>query len=808
MFQPISLGGNPVQRPERPQIGKLPPLVLTLLFLSLGCSEKAPPSVAGPTVSLPALELQAFGALPVLKNVAVTPALREQSVTLDRAVNYQQVMAFLGVRLTPEQKRFLGEHRFLLIPKNATKFKGKVNLGSYISYDEMLGLFDEVSGAYDPLQRRPENCHLVNPDVMLHAFHKYVENSLEYLEKTELAGTLTRFLTNLQAEALRYRTTAPGPLAEHYELIAAQLTVPLVILENAHWPSAKELEEIASEPPKEPLTDDGDTLSGALKILDRFKGNFSPPVFNRMAAELRLIYEAREVTPSPLYGQYAKDGAVKADYTQFNPRSHYVKSSALRSYFRAMMYLGRNSYFLGKNEGVSDALLVTLLLAGSGPDGQPLLKDWQRIMEITGFFAGQPDEVSYPEWRNFLVKVLGTEKLAAGEAVNPAILAKIGQHLGELKSPRMLSEVIVAPEVLGSTKGQLLTASKGFRLFGQRFTFDGWIMSRLTAGQEQTPLRLPSMPSALFVPAALGDKTAGDFADRYLQRLSTPFTPEETARFNVRLQEVAADLKKIKDPEWFSALGSAWLNLLGTLTSSHGPGYPLYMQDRLFPIKQVESFLGSYTELKHDTLLYAKQNYAEMGGGGDDGTPPPVPKGFVEPNLPFWQTLGQLVVCVEAGFRKHGLFKDELEEYGDLNRFKRAVAFYASLAAKELQGTPLTEEEYENLRTHSISYMAQPRDKNVVLDEKGKRSALIADLHTDALQGQVLYEATGEPYVMLVLIGNEGAVRLAVGVAFNHYEFTGPLASRYTDASWQSSVYEHPSELPEKSFWYDSLTPK
>jgi hypothetical protein len=26
--------------------------------------------------------------------------------------------------------------------------------------------------------------------------------------------------------------------------------------------------------------------------------------------------------------------------------------------------------------------------------------------------------------------------------------------------------------------------------------------------------------------------------------------------------------------------------------------------------------LGSYTELKHDTLLYVKQAYAEMGGGG------------------------------------------------------------------------------------------------------------------------------------------------------------------------------------------------
>ena len=766
-------------------------------------SEKPAPPVTGPTVSLPALELGAFGALPSSPPEAVAPALQEQAVTLDRALNYKQVTAFLGVRFTPGQKIFLNEHRFLLIRKGDTRFKGQVNLGGMgFHYDEMLGLFDYPSGNEDPLLRKPENCRFVNPDVMLHAFHKYLENSLEYLEKTELAETLRRFLTNLQTKALEDKAAASGTLAEHYELIAAQLTVPLVILENAHWPSPKESQEIASWPPKAPLTDDGDTLENGLKVLDRFKGKFSEPMFNRMAAELRLIYAARDLAPSPLYGQYAKDRP--ADYTQFTPRSHYVKSSVLRSYFRAMIYLGRNGYLL-KDNGLSDALLVTLLLASPGPDGQPLLKDWQRIMEITGFFAGKSDDISYPEWRNFLVKVLGTEKLAAGEALNPATLAKISQRLGELQGPRILSEVIIDPSVFTATKEQLLESTKSMRLFGQRFTFDGWIFSRLTTGQEKTPVRLPSMPSALFIPAALGDKAALGFADQYLQNLSPPFSPEETAGFNGRLQQVAADLEKIKDAEWFSSMSGAWLKLLGTLTSSYGRGYPLYMQDRLFPVKQVESFLGSYTELKHDTLLYAKQNYAEMGGGGEEGTPPPVPRGFVEPNLPFWETLGRLVAYVEAGFKKYGVFKGELEEFGRLNRFKEQIAFYASLAAKELQGGPLTEEEYEKLRTYSLSEMAAPLENGLILEDKDMRAGLIADVHTDAGQGQVQYEATGEPYVMLVLVGNEGTVRLAVGVAYNHYEFTGPLTTRYTDADWQGQVYEHRGVLPEKNFWYRSL---
>ncbi|MCX5893379.1 MAG: DUF3160 domain-containing protein [Deltaproteobacteria bacterium] len=795
---------------KKSRIGKFVPLLLGLMFITLCCSERAAPPPAGPTVSLPALELEAFGALPPVKPAAVTPSLKDQAVALDRAVNYQQVMAFLKVRLTPEQIKFLHEHRFLLLPKSVTRFKGKVALCGEEDdpFDEMVGLFDSLSGASDPMRRRPENCRFVNPDVMLHALHKYLENSLEYLEKRELAEALRRFLTNIQAKTLEYQAASSGKLAGHYELIGAQLTVPLVIMENARYPSARELQEIASRPPPVPLTDDADTLENALKLLDRFKGKFSEPIFHRMAAELRQIYAAREVTLSPLYGQYAKDGAVKADYTQFTPRSHYVKSSVLRSYFRAMMYLGRNSYLLGQAEGVSDALLVALILASPGPDGRPLLKDWQRIMEITGFYAGRPDDISYPEWRNFLVKVLGAEKLAAGEALNPATLAKITSQLGELQGPRVLSEVIIDPGVFTSNKAQLLETAKGFRIFGQRFTVDGWILSRLTAGQEQTAVRLPSMPSALFVPAALGDKTARGFTDQYLQQLSAPFSPEETARFNGRLNEVAADLRKIKDPEWFSSVGAVWLKLLSTLTSSYGRGYPLYMQDRLFPVKQLETFLGSYTELKHDTLLYAKQNYAERGGGGDEGTPPPVPKGFVEPNLTFWETLDRLVDYVHGGYAKYGIFKKELEEYGRLSRFKRDVAWYASLAAKELQGVPLTEAEYEKLRLEPLMYMAAPLEEGQILEEKDLRAGLIADLHTDAVQGQIQYEATGEPQVMLVLVGNENTVRLAVGVAFNHYEFTGPLGARYTDADWQGRVYEHRSPLPEKNFWYKSLATK
>ncbi len=119
------------------------------------------------------------------------------------------------------------------------------------------------------------------------------------------------------------------------------------------------------------------------------------------------------------------------------------------------------------------------------------------------------------------------------------------------------------------------------------------------------------------------------------------------------------------------------------------------------------------------------------------------------------------------------------------------------MAVKELRGQPLNEEEYEKIRTKELSYMAAPPDYDAG-ELKDLRSGLIADVHTDLFKNQVLYEATGEPYIMLALVGNEGVRRLTIGVAFNHYEFTGPLTTRYTDADWRARVSNPPKVAAQK----------
>jgi len=103
------------------------------------------------------------------------PALKDTATTVDKATNYQGVMEFLGITLSPAQLKFLNEHKFLLIPKDRTVLKGKYILPTMRNwpdtwepddFDEMLAMFDFLKGKPGHVFQRLHNARLVNPDVV------------------------------------------------------------------------------------------------------------------------------------------------------------------------------------------------------------------------------------------------------------------------------------------------------------------------------------------------------------------------------------------------------------------------------------------------------------------------------------------------------------------------------------------------------------------------------------------------------------------------------------------------------------------
>jgi hypothetical protein len=102
--------------------------------------------------------------------------------------------------------------------------------------------------------------------------------------------------------------------------------------------------------------------------------------------------------------------------------------------------------------------------------------------------------------------------------------------------------------------------------------------------------------------------------------------------------------------------------------------------------KQLNTVLGSWAELKHDTILYAKQVYAELGGGPPPPEPVP-PKGYVEPVPQFYARLAALTAMTREGLESRQLLGEK--DKAALEKLEELSLALKAMSEKELSGEPL-----------------------------------------------------------------------------------------------------------------------
>ncbi len=105
---------------------------------------------------------------------------------------------------------------------------------------------------------------------------------------------------------------------------------------------------------------------------------------------------------------------------------------------------------------------------------------------------------------------------------------------------------------------------------------------------------------------------------------------------------------------WTQNLYWGWLYCLLALLDEKGDGYPTFMKSQAWADKELNTGLGSWTELRHDTILYTKQSYATLGL--EMGSPK---KGYVEPNPELYGRLASLVKMTGDGLSARGLLLDQ-----------------------------------------------------------------------------------------------------------------------------------------------------
>jgi hypothetical protein len=508
-------------------------------------------------------------------------------------------------------------------------------------------------------------------------------------------------------------------------------------------------------------------------------------VEEQVEEELALIDAHEGFMTSPILG-------YPEDYSQYVPRGHYTRNELRQRYFKTMMWYGRINFRLKERDETLSALLIAQALANTEIDGEPAAQIWERIYEPTSFLVGVSDDLDIYDYHPLIEEVYGS----LGN--NPTIFAdeeKLDLFIDaakELPPPQINSMWVWIWEDRDE-------ATQGFRFMGQRFVIDAYIFQQMIFRSVGTLDDPRMLPKGLDIFSAMGSEEAYSI----LQEM------DEThyLNFNEQMSKVQGEIAALQTDSWTQNLYWAWLYSFQPLIEVKDESYPAFMRHQAWVRKDLHTALGSWTELKHDTILYAKQAYAELGGVFEE----PEVKGYVEPNPEAFARLAALTRMTIDGLEARGLLDDSeimWEAKSNLQRLELLLTQLTSIAEKQLTGTSLTQEEQDVILYYgglleNLTIAAADQDevegRAFVEDEE---AAVVADVATDPL-GTVLEEGVGRIFEIYVVAEIEGQLVLTKGGVFSYYEFLWPMSDRLTDEAWREML--RADQAPPRPFWTESF---
>jgi hypothetical protein len=495
-------------------------------------------------------------------------------------------------------------------------------------------------------------------------------------------------------------------------------------------------------------------------------------------AELALINGAGGPQVSPIWDRddLPSDEKLIEDYSQYIPRGHYTRSEELKKYFRTMMWYGRLTYRLRDEFETRRALLMTQTLrTASAADGTPAMALWQNIYEPTVFIVGKADDLSFFEYGALMDSVFGANPDPASFA-DEARFAAFMEAAKTLPPPQVNSMWVWIWE-------DTEQATKGFRFMGQRFTLDAYVFGQVIWRKVGTQENPRGLPKGLDFMAAMGS----DEAYTILKDMGE----NQYANYETQMAKVRTEISALGTDSWTQNLYWNWLYTFQPLLAPKDSRYPAFMQTQAWTRKELQTALGSWTELKHDTILYAKQVMAEMGGGGPEQEPP---HSFVEPNPEAYARLLALASMTRDGLAQRGLLSSLTGN--NLENLISELEFLQRISEAELNGQEISTEDYWHMYywggvleqfTLAAADLEPGVDRPILEDQK---AALIADVATGLTPDgalAALEEAIGQPTTLYVVLPGQ-PIRLATGAVYSYYEFPVAVSNRMTDEQWQAMV--------------------
>jgi len=495
--------------------------------------------------------------------------------------------------------------------------------------------------------------------------------------------------------------------------------------------------------------------------------------------ELQLISNHNLITNSPIFG-------YKEDYTQYVPRGHYTENEQLKAYFKTMMWLGRMRFALLKNEVVDiEQTRAGVLLTWMVTKEVSVYSVWQRIYEITRFFVGVSDDLTFEDY----LAVLSEKGIITAEQIreNESAVVSVAQGLLKTTRAKILGTYAETYPWLPQEEElqRILNETAGLRFMGQRFIPDSYMFQQLVFPQVGD-WSLPRLfPKGLDVPAVLGS----DLAKQILEETEATYE-----NYTQQMEKLRAEFKILSVANWTRNLYWSWLfTANSTLAQIRSEAkYPTFMTKHAWGYEKLQTFAGTWTELRHDTILYAKQSYTPYQ------SIPPSNTGYVEPYPETYRRLIGLINMTINGLTHLELLFPDINT--SLTSFINVSGLFLNASIIELEGKILDQSMQQQIRVAAMTISAILS----VASEKAQKATIVVDVHTDTNTQGVLEEALGNFNALIAVYADaDSKLYATAGPVYNYFEFTWPMSDRLTDEKWREMLTAH--QLPEPPKWTNNF---
>jgi len=491
------------------------------------------------------------------------------------------------------------------------------------------------------------------------------------------------------------------------------------------------------------------------------------------------------------------------DFSQFAPRGHYANPDYIRmypdlpNYFKAMMWLGKieiyllpPTYHVGNNDFSMQRSVILASLVHKAAKYSTAYAELQGLDNTIKLFVGESDNVT----------LFNLDELLQTTGINDPV-----QLTDTLKLKAFQDSLILKPFAFQRINSQILITdplnpdsivpASSFMLLGQRFIIDSYITAqvvydRIKYNNKKVWRALPSTLDVLF---GLGNDASG-------QLLKTEL---DNYHYSTNLATLRYLINGYDTTFWNSSLFNMWLNGLRQLNPPAQRNIlPSFMTTAAWWQEKMNTQLGSWTELRHDNLLYAKQSYT-------GGILCSFPYSYVEPFPEFYYSLKNFGIKLKEVIQQlpfpNNYYKTLISEYCD--NLTTSCDTLSGIALKELSNIPLVNREKVFLQS-MLKY--NPEDYydyngwyykmfidyyfNNDNEQFIKKNFIVADIHTcptdegGNMVGWVKHVGTGKINLGVFTVKNPDNVSMAyVGPLYSYYDYTTTNFLRLTDGVWDST---------------------